>query len=88
MTNDSLQLAPEAAASKAALERAIVIAKGQAPLAQSIGTTQSQVSYWLTKSKKGVPAEFCVPIEVATGVSRHKLRPDVFPRPATSRRRS
>jgi DNA-binding transcriptional regulator YdaS (Cro superfamily) len=69
------------AAKRAALQRAIDVAGGQVPLAQGIETTQSQVSYWLLKSKKGVPAEFCPLIENMTGVPRHELRPDVYPAP-------
>lgn len=61
------------------LKRAVEIAGGQKQLAGLIGTTQSQVWYWLEKSKKGVPAEFCVRIEETTGVRRDELRPDVFP---------
>lgn len=64
------------------LKRAVEIAGGQKPLADRIGTTQSQVWYWLEKSKKGVPAEFCIKIEQATGVRRHDLRPDVFDPPS------
>lgn len=63
-----------------ALSRAIDIAGGQKPLADLLGTTQSQVWYWLNRSKRGVPGEFAPKIEVATGgaVTRHDLRPDVF----------
>ena len=62
-----------------ALKRACDVAGGQKPLADRIGTTQSQVWYWLTKSKRGVPAEFVLSIERATGVSRSELRPDLWP---------
>jgi DNA-binding transcriptional regulator YdaS (Cro superfamily) len=62
-----------------ALRRACELAGGQKPLAERIGTTQSQVWYWLTKSKRGVPAEFVLPIERETGVSRRELRPDLWP---------
>lgn len=56
-----------------------MVAGGQKPLADRIGTTQSQVWYWLTRSKRGVPAEFVLPIEQATGVPRSELRPDLWP---------
>ncbi len=62
----------------AALTRAIKRAGGQKPLADKIGTSQSQVWYWLTRSKKGVPGEFALAIEAVTGVSRHELRPDLY----------
>ncbi len=62
-----------------ALRRACELAGSQAALADRIGTTQSQVWYWLTRSKRGVPAEFVLPIERETGVSRSELRPDLWP---------
>lgn len=62
-----------------ALKRACELAGGQKPLADRIGTTQSQVWYWLARSKRGVPAEFVLPIERETGVSRSELRPDLWP---------
>lgn len=62
-----------------ALRRACKLIGGQKPLAKAIGTTQSQVWYWLERSKRGIPAEFVLPIERATGVSRHDLRPDLYP---------
>lgn len=62
----------------AALSRACKVAGGQKPLADKIGTSQSQVWYWLTRAKKGVPGEFVLRIEGATGVSRHLLRPDLY----------
>ena len=65
--------------SNEALKRACETAGGQKPLAERIGTTQSQVWYWLERSKKGVPAEFVLLIEKETGVSRSELRPDLWP---------
>jgi DNA-binding transcriptional regulator YdaS (Cro superfamily) len=53
-------------------------------LADRIGTTQSQVWYWLERSKRGVPGEFVLPIERETGVTRHELRPDLYPVEATA----
>jgi DNA-binding transcriptional regulator YdaS (Cro superfamily) len=64
---------------KKALQRAIDKAGGQKALADAIGTTQPQIWYWLNDSKKGVPAEFVIPIERATGIGRSELRPDIYP---------
>ena len=62
-----------------ALKKACEVAGGQKRLADRIGTRQGQVWYWLSKSKRGVPAEFVLPIERETGVSRSELRPDLWP---------
>lgn len=64
------------------LARAIEAAGGQVNLAKAIGTTQSNIWTWLNKSKRGTPGEWVMQIEAATGVSRHDLRPDIFPAPA------
>ncbi len=66
---------------KKSLSHAIDYVGGQVTLAKLIGTSQAQISYWLTKSKRGVPAEWAGKIEDATGgvVTRHELRPDLFP---------
>lgn len=61
------------------LSKAIEVAGGQKPLADLIGTTQSQVWYWLERSKQGVAPKFVLPIERATGISRSELRPDLYP---------
>jgi DNA-binding transcriptional regulator YdaS (Cro superfamily) len=63
------------------LRRAIKIAGGQSALARKIGVKQSTIWFWLMESKRGVPAEFVLKIEKATGVSRHELRPDIWPEP-------
>jgi len=64
--------------SNEALRRACKVAGGQKHLADRIGTTQSQVWYWLTRSKKGVPAEYAPLIERETGIPRAELRPDLW----------
>lgn len=71
-----------------ALKLACDRAGGQSRLARLIGTTQGQIWYWLTKSKHGVPAEFVLPIERETGVSRASLRPDLFPESSEEARAS
>jgi len=77
VTDDQLALR------RAALQRAIEIAEGQLPLANAIGTTQSQVWYWLERAKKGASPGFCMAIERFTGVPAYELRPDIYPAPAT-----
>jgi DNA-binding transcriptional regulator YdaS (Cro superfamily) len=64
------------------LELAVVVAGSQSALAASIGVRQSTLSYWLHRSKRGVPAEYVQGITQATGIPPHVLRPDLFPRPA------
>lgn len=50
--------------------------RGTAPIvAKAVGCTPQAVSQWKT-----VPAHHVLAIEEATGISRHKLRPDIYPR--------
>ncbi|WP_372382155.1 YdaS family helix-turn-helix protein [Xanthomonas sp. NCPPB 1068] len=70
------------------LERAVAAAGGQSALARTLSTAervvrQGHVWAWINRPLP-VPAEFCRPIEAATGVSRHDLRPDVFGPPPAS----
>lgn len=66
-----------------ALDRAVQSAGSQQALAQLLGIKPPSVSGWYDRCR--VPAERCIAIEMATGVSRHQLRPDVFgPDPAES----
>jgi len=48
----------------------------QKALAQKAGVDQSTISRWL---KYGPPAEEVIRLEKLTGISRHKLRPDIYP---------
>ncbi len=66
---------------RTALERAIEEAGSQLALARKLGTSQSNVWTWLKQSKRGAPAEWVLAIEAVTGVSRHELRPDLYPQP-------
>ena len=61
-----------------ALKRAIELCGGVTALANKIGVKQPVVSMWLQRGQ--VPAERVLAIETATGVSRHDLRPDIYPR--------
>ncbi|NIA72299.1 hypothetical protein HBA54_27285 [Pelagibius litoralis] len=70
---DPYPLPPMAAALWEAVERA----GGQAPLARLIGVSQQNIWAWLHNSRR-CKAEFALSIERETGVSRHRLRPDLF----------
>ncbi len=64
-----------------ALDRAVEKAGSQLKLAAILGIKPPSVTGWYDRGR--VPAERCIAIELATGVSRHDLRPDVFgPAPA------
>jgi len=58
-----------------ALERAITAANGNTGLARALGgITPQAISQW-----KKVPVERVLDVERVTGVSRHDLRPDIYP---------
>ena len=50
---------------------------GQAGIARLLGVTPQAVNQWVSGNRP-VPPRHVLAIEAATGVSRHKLRPDVF----------
>jgi DNA-binding transcriptional regulator YdaS (Cro superfamily) len=62
-----------------ALQKAINLVGGQVALAAKLGIRQNAVSNWIHKTKR-IPAERVLAIEAITGVSRHDLRPDLYPR--------
>lgn len=70
-----------------ALAAAVDMLGGQAKLARILGVTQPNVWHWLHKSER-VPGEYVLKIEEATGgrISRHDLRPDLYPKSMTERR--
>lgn len=49
-------------------------------MARICGVSQPAVWKWLQSSKR-LPAEYVLRVETATGVSRHALRPDIYPAP-------
>ena len=66
--------------SNTALTRALQkFDNNQSRFAEAIGTSQQLVSYWVRKSRP-IPAEHVLKTEAATGISRHDLRPDLYPR--------
>lgn len=59
-----------------ACEKAKSVVGGPSALAKALGNVSSQaISQW-----KRVPAERVLDVERVTGVSRHDLRPDLYPR--------
>lgn len=59
-----------------ALEEAIAVAGGQTALARKVGKSQGHVSQWLLRHR--CAADVALAVERETGISRHRLRPDVF----------
>lgn len=61
-----------------ALERAVECIGSQSELARLCGVSQAAVWKWLQSSKR-LPAEHVLRVEEKTGISRHWLRPDIYP---------
>lgn len=61
-----------------ALMSAVDRAGSQSALARLVGCSSTAVWKWVQSSKR-MPAEFVLKAEAATGVSRHLLRPDIYP---------
>lgn len=62
-----------------ALKDAIAALGGtQAELARICKVSPTAVWKWVQSSKQ-LPAEFVLDVEAATGISRHRLRPDIYP---------
>jgi len=62
-----------------ALARAVEKVGSQSAFAKLLGVSQPSVWAWL-KYDKPLPAEFVLKTETETGISRHELRPDLYPR--------
>lgn len=58
----------------------------QSELARALGVTQGTISHWLN-GRARIPAERVIAIERATAgnVTRHELRPDLYPVEPTKR---
>lgn len=62
---------------KKVVVRAVEAGGGQQAVAKKLGVSYQAVQKWLNS---GVPADRVLAVESATGVSRHELRPDIYPR--------
>lgn len=60
------------------LAKAVRFLGGQSAMAELIGKHQSTIHDWL-KEDRPLPAEFVFVVESETGISRHELRPDIYP---------
>ena len=61
-----------------ALRKAVKVAGGQTALARAVDAKQVNIWSWLNRSKR-TPPEYVIPVEKATGIPRHELRPDIYP---------
>ena len=63
------------------IERAAENVGSQIALAEAMGVSPQAVNKW--KSSR-VPAERVLDFERVTGLSRHEIRPDIYPREAVA----
>jgi DNA-binding transcriptional regulator YdaS (Cro superfamily) len=61
-----------------ALMAAVEIAGSQSALARIANVSSTAVWKWVQSSKR-VPPQFVILVEAGTGISRHVLRPDIYP---------
>lgn len=62
-----------------AIYRAIDACGGNTAMARAIGANSpAVVSMWAHRGN--IPARWVIAVEQASGVSRHDLRPDIYPR--------
>ena len=56
--------------------------KSQSPtkIARALGIPVATVSAWMHRGR--IPAERVIEVERVTGISRHQLRPDLYPKEA------
>ncbi|SEE13102.1 Putative antitoxin of toxin-antitoxin system, YdaS/YdaT [Pseudomonas coleopterorum] len=57
--------------------RAAEAAGSQSALARVLGCTPQNIQRWCATGR--IPAERVLTVERATGISRHELRPDLYP---------
>lgn len=62
-----------------ALKAAVSSTGSQAAFARALEVAQPTVWRWVNQTKQ-LPAEYVLRTEAVTGISRHSLRPDIYPR--------
>lgn len=60
------------------IARAVAAVGSVKALAEKLGVKPQAISQW-----RQAPAERVLAIEAASGVSRHELRPDIYPAPSS-----
>jgi DNA-binding transcriptional regulator YdaS (Cro superfamily) len=60
------------------LKRAVQIYGSQSATARGLGVSQAAVWKWC-HGKVALPPQHVLAVEAATGVSKHDLRPDIYP---------
>ena len=61
-----------------ALQAACKAFGSQVGMANALGVSQPTIWRWMNNARQ-LPAEHVLKVEAATGVSRHHLRPDIYP---------
>ena len=61
-----------------AFKQAIAVAGSESALARLAGCTPGNINQ-LVRKRSQLPARYVLSVEMATGVSRHALRPDIYP---------
>lgn len=61
-----------------AFDLAVTRIGGQSAMARVCGCTPGNINQ-LLQAKRLLPAEYVLRVELASGVSRHVLRPDIYP---------
>jgi DNA-binding transcriptional regulator YdaS (Cro superfamily) len=61
-----------------AFREAVKAVGSQSAMGRLLGVSQAAVWRWI-RGSKAVPPEHVLTIEAATGISKHKLRPDIYP---------
>lgn len=59
------------------IEKAVIAAGSQSALARAVNVTPQAVQQWVESGR--VSHKKVLAVETATGVSRHELRPDLYP---------
>ena len=61
-----------------ALRRAVEIVGSQSAMGRLLGVSQAAVWRWV-QNGRSLPPEHVLAVEAATGISKHQLRPDIYP---------